>query len=110
MIIFVSKHSLNFFRRDRTGTVFVKHFESSLKELVGVEVVAVDCGNDELSVVDEAGFVTVDRIEHVFNLFIRHYFTIMVQVSLFDLIHGEFTVSIFVEGLENFSKFFFLTL
>jgi len=67
-------------------------------------------GDYKLCIVDEARVVRIDGLEHLLNLVIRDNLAVVVKIALFNLVHGEASVSIFVESLEYFGKFFLLLL
>jgi len=61
-------------------------------------------GNDELGVVNEARVVGVDSAEHSLDFFVGHDSAVVLKISNLDLFHGEFTVTVGVEGLEDLGK------
>jgi hypothetical protein len=95
---------------DGARAVLVEHLEGGLELIVGSEGVLVHGGQNELRVVDEAGAVGVDGVEHDLDLLVGHDLAVVLEVALLDLVHGELAVSVLVEGLEHLSEVVLLTL
>ena len=68
---------------------------------MGCEILLTRGGNHKLSVVDEAAVVGVDRAEHLFDFLVGHDSAILFKISFLDFVHGELTISVLVEGLED---------
>ena len=63
---------------------------------------ALASGRDhELGVVDEAAVVSVDSAEHLLDFLVGHNSTVVLQVALLDLFHGELAVAVLIEGPED---------
>ena len=89
---------------DAAGVVLVEHSEGSLQFLLRRNGVLVHGGNHELGVVDETTAVGVDGIEHSLDFLVGHDLSVVLEVSFLDLLDGEFTVSVLVEGLEDLGE------
>jgi len=104
-----SEHRPDLVTGDDAGSVLVEHLEGGLEEVGRVELLFVHGGNYEFCVVDEATVVGVNRLEHLLHLVVGDNFAVVVDVSLLDLVHGEATVTVLVEGLEDLGHLFPLT-
>lgn len=89
---------------DDTRAVLVEHAESGVELLLRGEA-ALACGsNYELGVVDEAAVVGVDSAEHFLDFRVGHNSTVVLQVALLDLLHGELTIAVLIEGPEDLGE------
>ena len=92
------------------GTYFVEHLEGSEEFLVCEERLFAHGGDDELRVVDEARLVNVDGLEHLEDILLLHGLSEEFVVAIEDLLLGQLTIAIFVNGLENLREVLLLIL
>ena len=92
------------------GTYFVEHLEGSEEFLVCEERLFAHGGDDELRVVDEARLVNVDGLEHLEDILLLHGLSEEFVVAIEDLLLGQLTIAIFVNGLENLCEVLLLVL
>ena len=109
-VVSEAEDGLDLVSGDDTGSILVEHLEGGSEELNVVELLLVHGGNDEFSVVNKSTVVGIHHLEHFLDLVVGDNFTVMLDVSLLDLFHGETTVTILVEGLEDLGHLFLLAL
>lgn len=109
-VVAKAEDSLNLVSGDDSGSILVEHLEGGLEEVNGVELLLVHGGNDEFSVVNKSTVVGVDHFEHFLDLVVGDNFTVVLDVALLDLLHGETAVTVLVEGLEDLGHLFLLAL
>lgn len=100
-ILTESQNLLDLVGRNGASTIFIEHFESSLKLVVAEQGLLVHCGNDELRVVDGSGTVGIDLLEHLIDLLVVEGSTEVLSETLLDLVLGELTVTIDIHGSED---------
>jgi len=74
------------------------------------QVLLVGSGHNELSVVDEAAPVRIDRVEHVLHFLVAHNSAVVLKISNLDFFHAKFSITVRVESLEDLGKVVTLTL
>jgi len=70
----------------------------------------VDGGHHELSVIDEAGVVGVDSLEHLDDVLLLLVLSEELVVAVEHLLEGEFSVSICVDLFEDLAEVLLLAL
>lgn len=88
----------------------VEHLEGGEEFLVGEELFLVHGGDDELGVVDEAGAVDVDGVEHLQHVLLVHRFPEEIFVAVEDLLLRQLSVPVLVDRLEDLRHVLLLVL
>ncbi len=94
----------NLISRDHARVVLVEHLEGGVELLLGSQARLAGSSHDKLRVINEATVVGIHSLEHLLDLLVGHDSTVVLQVADLDLIHGEFTISVGVEGFEHLGK------
>ena len=101
-ILTKGKDLLDLISGDGTTTIFIEHLERRLELVVGEEVLLVHGGNHEFGVINSTTAIDIDLIEHLIDFLVGHGLTEVLEISIFDLLLVELTVTVGIHGSEHF--------